>query len=424
MTRSPTYDLLSRGRAAAKAGEKAEARRYLERLMHLDPPLEERLEALYWLSEVLEDVPEKRACLEEILAHNFGDARARWALAILDGKLHPEDIIDPDQIHVSAPADPQTAPTRAFTCPKCGARMVYTPDGQSLVCEYCSTREQLSTARATSEDDFLIAMVTARAHHRPLTTHAVTCKGCGASFILPPQALSQTCPYCLTPYAIEQVEERTLDAPDSILPFTLNAATASKALHTWLAHDPPQGTVQASRPVGMYLPVWLFNIGGQVSWKGTIYKEKQRISVSGTHVVSRANLLVPASQRLPKGLEPALHSFNLEALQPYDVRFLASFPAETFTITAADASLEARRLALELETREVRQVEIDQPVENFSMATGNLLVESYRLALLPLWLAFYEVHGRRFDVVINGQTGAVTGERPGKNLLERIRQWF
>ena len=424
MTRSPTFDLLSRGRAAARVGEKAEARRYLERLMHLDPPLEERLEALYWLSEVLEDPREQRACLEEILAHNFGDARARRKLAILDGKLRPEDIVDPDQMHIPAPADPQTARTRAFTCPKCGARMVYTPDGQSLVCDYCSTREQLSTVSATPEDDFLIAMVTARAHSRPVTLQAVTCKGCGAAFILPPEALAQTCPYCLTPYAIEQVEERTLDAPDNILPFILNADAASNALRAWLAADPPGRPVRVSRPAGIYLPVWLFNIGGQVSWKGIMYQNKQTIPVAGMRVISRTNLLVPASQHLPESLAPALHGFNLEALQPYDVRFLAGFPAETFHITAADASLEARRLALELETREVQQTEIGQPVVDFSMATGNMLVESYRLALLPLWLAFYEVNGRRYDAAINGQTGAVTGERPGKNLLERISQWF
>ncbi|GAP07991.1 MAG TPA: hypothetical protein DEQ80_11705 [Anaerolinea thermolimosa] len=424
MTRSPTFDLLSRGRAAAMAGEKAEARRYLERLLYLDPPLEERLEALYWLSEALEDPHEQRACLEEILAHNFGDARARRRLAILDGKLRPEEIVNPDQIQAPTPGDPQTARTRSFTCPQCGARMVYAPDGQTLICEFCETRKRVAAGQTAPEDDFLIAMVTARAHHRPTTAHLVTCQGCSASFILPPQTLTQTCPYCLTPYAIEQVEERPFDAPDGILPFTLNATAARQALHAWLAGDPPRGKVRVSHPTGMYLPVWLFNMGGQVSWKGSLYQNKQRIPVSGMRVISRANLLVPASHHLPEALLPALHGFNLDNLQPYEAGFLAGFPAETFTITAANASLEARRLALEAETREIQHTELDQPAYDFSVSTGNMLVESYRLALLPLWLAFYDVDGRRYDVAINGQTGAVTGERPGKNLLERISQWF
>ena len=54
------------------------------------------MEACYWLSEVSDDPTEKRSLLEEILANNFGDARARRKLAILDGKIKPEEIVDPD----------------------------------------------------------------------------------------------------------------------------------------------------------------------------------------------------------------------------------------------------------------------------------------------------------------------------------------
>ena len=188
MTSSATYDLLIRGRAAAKAGEKAEARRYLERLFHLDPPTDERLEALYWLSEVSDDPKEQRDCLEEILANNLGDARARRKLAILDGKLRSEEIVDPDRAAPQAPSgDPKDVSARAFTCPTCGGRMTYAPDGQSLVCEYCAGRERIATAGQSSEEDFLIAMVTAKAHHRPVSMQALICSGCGAAFVLPPR---------------------------------------------------------------------------------------------------------------------------------------------------------------------------------------------------------------------------------------------
>src|SRR5512146_408042 len=104
---SATYDLLIRGRAAAKSKEAREARSNLERLLRLDPPLDERLEALYWLSEVSEDPKEKRAYLEEILANNLGDVRARRKLSILDGKIKPDEIVDPDRVPAPAPGSPQ-----------------------------------------------------------------------------------------------------------------------------------------------------------------------------------------------------------------------------------------------------------------------------------------------------------------------------
>lgn len=417
MTRSATYDLLSRGRAAAKAGEKAEARRNLERLLNLAPPEDERLEAYYWLSEVSDDPREQRSYLEDILASNLGDARARRKLAILDGKLRPNEMVDPDAIPAPAPGSPQAAHTQAFTCPKCGGRMSFAPDGQSLTCEYCETREHVASGGAGLEEDFLVAMVTAKAHSRPVVMHAVTCSGCAASFILPAEAIAQTCPYCQTPYAIDQVEQRTLDAPDSILPFKVDAAQAREALRAWLANDPPESPVKASRPAGLYLPVWLFNMGGQVDWSGYVYKEKRRVPVSGARVISLPNLLVAAARRLPECLLPVLNGYDLDALQQYDARYLADFPAESFQLSAADASLEARRQAMQQVTREVQLTEIDQAVLDFRMRTNNMLVEGYRLALVPLWLMFYEVEQRRYNVAVNGQTGAVTGERPEKGLL-------
>ena len=60
-------------------------------------------------------------------------------------------------------------------------------------------------------------------------------------------------------------------------------------------------------------------------------------------------------------------------------------------MVAGDASLDARRLALQSETREVRVGQIDQQVDDFRLRTNNMLVEGYRLALVPLWLAYYVV---------------------------------
>ncbi len=427
MTDSPTYDLLSRGRAAAKAGEKAEARRYLERMLNLDPPLDERMEALYWLSEVSADPREQRELLETILANNLGDARARRKLAILDGKIRPEEIVDPDRAAAALPGDPQAAGIRAFTCPKCGGRMTYTPDGHSLACEFCESRQQIAAGQAPAEDDFLVAMVTAKAQHRPLTAQSVICSGCSAAFILPPEVITQTCPYCQTPYAVEQVEVRTLDAPDSILPFGVSADQARAALRGWLRAAAPQGEFKVSRPRGIYLPVWLFNVGGQVGWSAWVYRNKTRVPLSGSRAISLANLLAPAANRLSPGLVPALNGFDLDALQPYDPRLLAGIPAETFQISAAAASLEVRRQAQERLTREMRQDEIEQPVEDFQLRTTHMLVEGYRLALLPLWLMIYvdaEHSQRHIEVAVNGQTGALTGEKPERGLFGWVKELF
>ena len=63
-------DLLVRGVAAAKAGDKDEARFYLEKMLRLDPTPDQRADAWVWLSAVYDDLAKKRDCIENALSYN------------------------------------------------------------------------------------------------------------------------------------------------------------------------------------------------------------------------------------------------------------------------------------------------------------------------------------------------------------------
>ena len=67
--------------------------------------------------------------LESILANDPTEARARRKLAILDGKLKPDEIVDPDHLAQPPPDTQEANDPKRFICPKCGGRMTYTPDG-------------------------------------------------------------------------------------------------------------------------------------------------------------------------------------------------------------------------------------------------------------------------------------------------------
>ena len=49
-----------------------------------------------------------------------------------------------------------------------------------------------------------------------------------------------------------------------------------------------------------------------------------------------------------------LRAFDLKQAVPFDERYLADWPAETYTINVGDASLEARRWTYEFEKNSVR----------------------------------------------------------------------
>lgn len=187
-----SHDLLVRGIAALRAREPEEARRYLEWVLRVDATPEERVDALYGLSEIAADPAEQRGYLEQILSDQPFNPRARRKLAILDGRLDPADVIDPDRLiqpSIQPPIDPNDV--QRFACPRCGGRLTYAPDGLSLVCESCESGQRLAAPRPpepTSQPgkDYLLALATARGHLSAQTTRAFTCGSCGASFLLPP----------------------------------------------------------------------------------------------------------------------------------------------------------------------------------------------------------------------------------------------
>ena len=406
-------DLLHEGILRFKAKEFDTARRYMERALDTADDNQTRAQANFYLSQLTDDPVQKRQYLEETLAIDLTHAEARRALAILDGKLRPEEIVNPDALP-PAPSGTVTVAADRFTCPKCGGRMVYAPDGVSLVCEYCQRTQSLQTSASGAEQDFFVAMASGKGHRKPVAMQTFRCQGCGAEFLLAAQAISAACAYCGSAYVIRQ--SRELAAPDAILPLAFGQKDAAWRLVHWVEQNKiePQGKVQAPR--ALYLPVWTFDISGNIPWNGLVYQDKRLVPVSGSEVVQFNDLAVPGSQKLAGLLERVLPEFHFSASSSYDPRYLAGWPAEVYEIAMSDASLEARRMAVE-RVRSLIQSEHGQ-VHELSYSASGIAVEAFKLVLVPVWITEYSWQDKTHRVVINGLTGAVHGEHPQRGLLD------
>ncbi len=144
-------ELLRSGIIEAKTGNLESACRYLDRAIYMTSSHDVLAEAWFWMGEVTTAPAEKRKALENCLSHDLRHARARRALAILDGKLKADEVINPDKMP-AAPEGLRQANADRFMCPKCGGRMAFAPDGQTLVCDYCS-RNQVFGADTSEAND-------------------------------------------------------------------------------------------------------------------------------------------------------------------------------------------------------------------------------------------------------------------------------
>ncbi len=406
------YDnnLLEQGILHFKSKEFAAARRYCERALETSDDYTTRARAYYYLSLMADDPKEKRNYLEEVLAIDPGHAEARRELAIIDGRLKPDEIVDADAL---APQTTGTVRTQAdrFTCPKCGGRMTYAPDGRSLICEYCNRADNLGDRRA-KEQDFFAAMATSKGHRAPVATQIFHCQGCGAEFVLPPEEMSAVCAYCGSAHITRQ--QRELSTPDAVIPMTVDQRAAARALVEWVEknHITPAAKVEAPR--GFYLPVWTFDLLGSIPWNGFIYRDKKRIPVSGEEPVSSHGTRVAASQKLADLLPDLLPGFDFYSAAAYDPRFLAGWPVQVYEVPLSDAALDARETVVK-DTR-AKVFRDNGQVMDLSYKTAGVSISAFNLVLLPLWLTEVPVEDRTLRVVINGATGAVHGETPKRGL--------
>jgi len=424
-------ELLKSGIIEAKAGHKEAARRYFDRSVYSSNDHDVLAEAWFWMSEVIDDATEKRKALENCLAHDLQHTRARKSLAILDGKLKVDEIINPDKLPL-APESLRVANVERFMCPKCGGRMSFAPDGQSLVCEYCS-RNQRFTAQpgSTNEKDFLITMATARGHGKPLNQQVFHCEGCGCEFILPPNQISSTCVYCDSPHVVNWESEEGLLAPDGIIPHKFGQEQAVNFLINWIEGNKIKPEKKVEFPRGVYLPLWTFDLGGMIDYVGEtvdqsniqLGKQPRTIRVRDSYPVQMNDIPIPASRKLSAVFLKLIPTFELKAIKPYDPRYLANWPAEVYDIPMAEASLDARSYSFKHYKRDLPN--LLAPMQISSTSSAKMTVESFRLTLLSVWVTELPFGGREHLVLINGWNGIVASDLPEKKKESgRLMDWL
>ena len=63
------------------------------------------------------------------------------------------------------------------------------------------------------------------------------------------------------------------------------------------------------------------------------------------------------------------------------------------------------------------------PVQQHVLACKGCGAVFILLVLVPAWLAHYTLQEKRYDVMVNGQTGHVTGARPYGGIAGWLNRW-
>jgi hypothetical protein len=260
----------------------------------------------------------------------------------------------------------------------------------------------------------------------------ICCQNCGAAASLPADSLTFTCAFCGSNKVVQRQAPQDVLRPRFVAPFEIETRSCAEIAAKWLGSSwvVPADLRQASRLgnfTGIYLPYWTFDAETRASWKAEVghtrteryyqngeWKERTVIDwrwESGKVRQTIDDLLVPGTQRVSLNLLGQIEPFDLNALAPYSPEYLAGFQAQAYDIPL-ETAWDAGRQRMRDQTRQTCQSQASTSrIRNFSMDL-DFANEGWRYILLPVYLAAYTYGRETYQAMINGQTGAIAGQRP------------
>lgn len=360
------------------------------------------------------------------------------------GYVPIQSAVDGIQVYAPVPAESAPQPeVLEFKCPQCGGVTAYNAQDGGLTCTYCGYYEpppKTAVGKQAQEFEFTVETMARAAHGWGEGRKELECQSCGSIASLPLDSLTYTCAFCGSNKVIQRQASQDRLRPRFLVPFKVDAAACHNLTRQWMGSSwmTPASLKNLARVAdfnGVYLPYWTFDSVTSAAWKAEVghtrterYRQggewKERTVVdwrweSGQVSLEIDDLVVPGTLRLSKVLLERLKGFDLGDLTPYDPQFLAGLQARAYDLPLEQA-WEIAREKMRDSTRQacIAQASTGQ-VRNFSMNL-DFSAESWRYVLLPIYVAAYRYQGQPFQVMVNGQTGAVAGQRP----VDWTRVWL
>ena len=351
-----------------------------------------------------------------------------------------------------------------FPCPQCGApELAFDAGSQELRCPYCGYSRPVPVGgsvgpaapqpapgeaapgaqpspvgahqeRPLQEGLRKLSESAATGYGTPVQTLA--CQTCGATVSFAGTEISKSCDFCGSQHVLEQESHRRVIRPQSLVPFGVDEAHATASFKTWLGGlwfrpSDLKHKAKVGQIAGVYIPYWTFDAQVYSQWRaeaGHYYYVTETYTENGqqkTRQVRKTrwepaagrredfhdDVLIVASQGLPRELAHRLSTFDTNRLMPYDPRYLAGWRAEEYAVELPAAWAEAAR-RIEQEQFERCGRDVPGDTHRSLQVQNHFSDETFKHVLLPLWIASYRYKDKPYRFLVNGQTGEVKGEAP------------
>lgn len=324
-------------------------------------------------------------------------------------------------------------------CGDCGADMVFDPGKGKLSCPYCGGEKAIeSRPEEIVERDIQSYLRPPEDRLRPMAKGAmqVACDSCGATVTFVPPETATECDFCAAKIVAQPKSADPLVAPEGVLPFSVEKKQAAAALREWtatrwFAPNRLKTMARHDKATSIYIPYWTYDADSETDYtgqRGINYQETQTYRDSEgntkTRTVTRTNwypasghvsrhfddIYVPATTSvLPKYLSRLKWDFS--GLASYDPAYLSGHKAQTYQVSLEEGFGKFQEIADGVIRGDVRS-DIGGDRQRIGTLNTVFSAVTFKHLLVPVYAGAYKFNNKVFQIIVNGRTGEVYGERP------------
>jgi DNA-directed RNA polymerase subunit RPC12/RpoP len=350
----------------------------------------------------------------------------------------PPEAFDPPDANGGAGAKDRRGQA-AFPCGQCGAALAYAPGTEEIECRYCGHTNPIPKPPEihVTEEDYEAGLRRLRESSPETEVERITCRSCSAAFRWTRDTHAEECPFCGAPIVVDPEKARPLQ-PTGLVPFRLTEPEARARLKGWLGSlwfapgDARRLAYSEGRLSGVYIPFWTYDADTDSDYdgqRGDLHTEQyEDVDAQGRTVMRTRtyivwtpvsghvrrffdDVLVLASSALPEKFTRRLRSWDLSGLVPYQEQYLAGYRSELYQTALDDGYAQARAYMEQVIYRDVCY-DIGGAQQQVHRIDSRFRDITFKHVLLPVWASAYRYRGKRYQFIVNGQTGEVQGERP------------
>ena len=334
----------------------------------------------------------------------------------------------------AAPAAEENSGPSTFPCTGCGGDLLFKPGAAKMECPYCGAEVDCPAPTGeVLEHDFENQLAMLESGATTTVVAEVNCEACGAHNQLEANQTSGECAFCGTAF-VQQPQTANVLCPQAVLPFAVTREEGLGHFREWINSRwfAPNKLKQFARDInklkGLYIPHWTYDsdtITDYMGQRGEAYyvtvsdgegktRQERRVNwypAAGRVWVSFDDILVPASDTLPRKYVDELEPWDLPNLTPYADEYLSGFQSESYTTDLRGGfNLAKDKMVPEIERKIRWDIGGDEPrLPSKPTVYQNI---TFKYILLPVWISAYRFKDRSFQFLVNARTGEVQGERP------------